>query len=323
MASASSQTRRSPTPARSERDTFWARLLGTAISLLVVSTVVQHLYPNRLSGSVLVFFMAAALAATWCLHLRDAGLPHGWSLTLGVLSVGIVWGEFHHILVGSLGACWSALGSGLFVYLMVWVFGMHEREKGLQGLATAALALSIGMLARPPVILGCVLLSLILFVDERRSWGSALSSLLLLLTPVLLCAVLLGFLSYFWPGGVLSTLWNLGTTGNGGATNGEGGYSADLLRETATFIFVAGILAVRLFERRSGKTDLALVFLMLTICAVGGRPWMPGRLSADEVRFILTCGAASLLASSPPAFLAERLLVTATSVAALIIDLLR
>lgn len=323
MASASSQMQKSRTPARSAQDTGWVRLLGIVVSLLICTSFVQHLYPTDITTTTLLFFMAASLAAAWCVHLRDGGLPHGWSLTLGVLAIGIVMAEFQHIFMGGLGACWSAMGSGLFVYLMVWIFGMHEREKGLQALATAALALSVGILARPPVILGCVLLSVILFVDERRSWGSSFSSLLLLITPVLLCAVLLGFLNFFWRDGVLHTLWNYGNLRTGAAVDGDNRFSALLIRETATFIFVIGVLAARLLERRAGKADLALVFMVLTLSTVGVRAWMPGRLSVDDVRLVLTCGGASLLALKPPTHLPERLLVTTTSLVAMVVDLIR
>jgi hypothetical protein len=95
-----------------------------------------------------------------------------------------------------------------------------------------------------------------------------------------------------------------------------------LIRETATLIFVVGVLAARLFERRTGKADLALVFMVLTLCTIGVSAWMPGRLSVDDVRLVLTCGGASLLALRPPDHVPERLLVTSTSLVAMVVDVI-
>jgi len=200
--------------------------------------------------------------------------------------------------VGDLRAWISALGCGLFVYAMVWIYAMHEREPGLQPLATAALVLSIGVLAKPAVVAACACLSLAVFLDERRHVGGWWRSTLLILTPVLLCAGLLEVLDSLWAGGLVRLIW--GTTQPSSSESTNLWSIAGLAREGHLLLFPLGILASQLLEGRTRKTAIAYLFLIAFVAAIGTASWMPHRLTLEDLTMIIVAGACSLLALDPP-----------------------
>lgn len=87
--------------------------------------------------------------------------------------------------------------------------------------------------------------------------------------------------------------------------------------------FVLAVLAARLFEKKSEKSDLALILLVLFLGTVGTMQAMPGRLSVDDVRFIITCGSCALLGIAPPNRLPARVAVCAAAIVPLAVDALR
>ena len=212
------------------------------------------------------------------------------------------------------------LGCGVFVYVMLWVLSMHERERGLQPIATAALALSMGVVARPPVIFACILLSLVIFLDQRRSEAGLMSTLMLLFTPAFLCAVLLGFLDHIWPGGLVSKLWDMDYSGDVVTTVTVLRYEAIILRGSATLALVVAVLAARVLEKQVGKTDLGFVLLFVFLVSIGTMRTLPGRLTIDDLRLVLTCSACSLLATKPPVRLLSRAIVSGVTLMACVMD---
>jgi hypothetical protein len=265
-------------------------------ALFVCTAVMLANYPNlgfwRQSWCALS--LTVFLVAAWCVHMYHSGRSSLCTLVAAsLLLVQLAWPWLHG--EGRESLAFGQLGSGLFVYAMIWVYAAHEREPGLQPLATAALMLSIGIVAKPAVLAACACLSIVLFLDERRRVGGWWRSFLLLLTPLLLCAVLLGVLNALWSGGLTSLVW-----GPALAYRQEAWYPGLLIGISPALCFAGGVLLSRIFENRAGRTDLAYIFLLGVVAAVGTQPWMPHALSMYDVSAIVLAGACSLLAMTPP-----------------------
>jgi len=295
-------------------------LLLVALCALSLVLLLERLTPS--SGRVLgaSFGMGTVLVIGWFLHLRSSGFRLGWSVLLASLLCGVFTGVLVHVASPGWMHWWSSLGCGVFVYMMIWVLGMHERERGLQPIATAALALSMGILARPPVIVACILLSLVIFLDERRQEGGFFSSFMLLFTPALLCAILLGSLDYVWPGGLVNKVWELGYPGEAVTTATAIQYEAIAFRGSATLSLVAAVLTARVLERQVGKTDLGFMFLFLFLVVIGTVRSLPGRLTIDDLRLVLTFSACSLFAIKPPRRWASCAIVSVVALGACVVD---
>jgi hypothetical protein len=259
------------------------------------------------SRSWAALLLAVGASALWWMHLESAGLQRAWGLAAASVLLLLLAGPWLHE-TGNLREWMGAIGCGLFVYAMVWVYAAHEREPGLQPLATAALVLSIGVLAKPAVVAACVCLSLAVFIDERRQVGGWWRSTLLLLTPVLLCASLLGILNSLWAGGLVSALWGANTPESVGSRLWS---LTGLAGETHLLWFPLGVLASQLLEGRVHKTALAYLFLIIFVGAMGTAAWMPHRLSVDDLTMVVTAGGCSLLALDPPRHWLCRLLALA------------
>jgi hypothetical protein len=249
------------------------------------------------SQSWMVLLGAVGVSALWWAHLNAAGMRRLWGMGAASTLLLLLAGRWLR-QSGDLRAWISALGCGLFVYAMVWIYAMHEREPGLQPLATAALVLSIGVLAKAAVVAACACLSMAVFLDERRHVGGWWRSTLLILTPVLLCAGLLGILDSLWAGGLVRTLW--GTSQSVSSDNTMLWSVAGLAREAGVLFFPLGVLAGQLLEGRTRKTAIAYLFLVAFVAAIGTASWMPHRLTLEDLTMIVVAGACSLLALDPP-----------------------
>jgi hypothetical protein len=259
---------------------------------------------SRAWGAMLA---AVAVSSLWWEHLEVAGLRRVWGMaaaTTLLLLLARPWLQPEQDLRSWIGT----LGCGLFVYAMIWIYAAHEREPGLQPLATAALVLSIGILAKPAVVAGCACLSLGVFLGERRHVGGWWRSTLLLLTPVFLCAALLGLLNHLWAGGLESAIWGVTApqlvSERLWTVSGLGGLAQVLW-------FPLGVLGGQVLEGRTRKTALAYLFLIVFMGAMGTASWMPHRLTAEDLTIIIVAGACSLLALDPPRHWFCRLLTLA------------
>jgi hypothetical protein len=309
MASASSPVLRLPKPhrARNSAGGLLEKVLIAGLFVYMAVAVVH--YPllgvwSRAWGALVV---AVGMSAFWCAHLNLAGLRQGWGVTAASILLLLLAKPWLRES-GELRSWVGALGCGVFVYAMIWVYAAHEREPGLQPLATAALVLSIGMAAKPAVVAGCACLSLAVFIDQRREVGGWWRSTLLLLTPVLLCAAFLGILNTLWSGGLVSMMWGA----NSSELTGTRLWSLTGLAGAAHILwFPLGVLVGQLLEGKAPKTALAYLFLVVFVGAIGTAGWMPHRLTAEDVIMVVVAGACSLLALDPPRHWFCRLLTLA------------
>jgi hypothetical protein len=318
MASAGSPALRLPKPHRrpASASAVAERLFVAGLFVYTAIAIVQYPAMGVWSRTWGALSIGVGLSALWWAHLESAKFRQGWGL--GAASLLLLWltGPW---LYGTpeLRGWIGTLGCGLFVYAMVWIYAAHEREPGLQPLATAALMLSIGILAKPAVVAGCACLSLVVFIDQRRQVGGWWRSLLLLLTPVLLCGMLLGILNVLWAGGLVTKLWGANPSRSMGvrlwSLTGMSG-------ESHVLWFPLGVLGSQLLESRTRKTALAYLFLVVFIGALGTASWMPHRLNADDVTLVVVAGACSLLALEPPRHWFCRLLALAGMAAAVFME---
>lgn len=320
MGSASSPMERSLARAPNADRTNRFAILIIGLCALAGVLVLQQLPPNPMMILDVSFLMAAALTIAWVLHLRASGLGRKWCASMALPMLAVLTALLQHVAAPGWTHWWSSLGCGVFVYVMLWVLGVHERESGLQPSATAALALSIGVVARPPVILGCILLSFVIFLEERGNERGILSLFLLLFTPAFLYALLLGFLDHVWGGGLVRRVWDIGYSGEAVPAATTIRYEGIVLRSSATLGLIASVLAARVWDRQVGKTDLGFVFLFLFLVVLGTLKSLPGRLLIDDLRLVLTLGGCSLLAMKPPAQLLSRAMVIGVALLTCVID---
>lgn len=299
MASAGTPTLKSPglRPRPTSSGAIIERFLLAGLFVYLAIAVAHYPAMAIWSKAWSVLLVAVSMSALWWAHLEVAGLHRLWGMgaaSMLLLFVAGPWlGE-----AGDLRAWLSMLGCGLFVYAMVWIYASHEREPGLQPLATSALVLSIGVLAKPAVVAGCACLSMAVFIDERRHVGGWWRSTLLILTPVFLCAGLLGVLNTLWAGGLVQLIW--GTSVPQSAEGSRFWSMAAFAREAQILFFPVGILGSQLLEGRTRKTALAYLFLIAFAATIGTASWMPHRLTVEDLSMIVLAGACSLLALDPP-----------------------
>lgn len=303
MESASSLRLKSPAPKPSTRSALLPR---AGLTLLLAAWILAWMKTVPQWESRIYFALPLILVLSFCLfwnfRVCVAGLPWGWSVTFAGLLAGQLSLWAVHLQTAPV-ALLKALGSAVFVYILLWIFAMHERDPGLRPLATSALMMSIGILALPPVVIGCALLSLAFFLDQRRALRSTVNLLLLLFTPVVLCVLSLTILDMLSWGSIREVLRVVRLNHNNDNTWGI------TLHVGASLAVVGGVLLSRLIERESRPGDLALVGLLLFLGTAGRAYWMPGALSIADLSVIAYAGAASLLALSPPRALFARLAV--------------
>lgn len=282
---------------------LWTRLVCVGGLGIAVTVVLPGLGSwARIAGPVSI---ALGLGALWCLHLRISGLSACWPAFFSGSLFSLWRGQCAAFSSSNWATWFSSLGCGVFVYAVLCVLSAYEQKRGLQPLATIALVLAIGVVAKPPVIVGCILVSLMIFIDERLRTEGLLSPLLLLFTPIGLCGVSLGIMNHFSSGGFFLAEWNWNLT-----ESALDLHTVELLHVgSGTLLFLLAVLGVRLLEKKAGTPDLGLVILYLFLGLVGTMRGIPGRLSVEDLRLILTCGGCALLGVAPPTRLSARVAV--------------
>lgn len=243
-------------------------------------------------AAIPVLLTAAALL--WAAHLwhmqRNTVVV---AVLAPLMGAAVVSSGLHHT-EAKLGNWLSALGCAIFVYAMVSVFRMQSHDGGLQAIATAALSLSLGMIAKPPVLLVCALFSVVAFYEDRRHAGGLPRLILLLFTPFFLCLGSLIFLSFLYYGTTADFWWD--------SAKAVVPHWPLLIPHVADLWPVAFALAVvlsRATAGQAGRADAAFFFLMLFLPALRWVPWIPDPVSELDMSAMLTAGAASLLAAQP------------------------
>jgi hypothetical protein len=308
MASAGSLPLRLPTqrPPKASTGGFLERLLVAGLFLYMALAVAHYPVLAIWSRAWTALLIGVGISAMWWMHLEMVGLRRGWGMAAASILLLLLAGPWLRE-TENLRAWLGTLGCGLFVYAMIWVYAKHEREPGLQPLATAALVLSIGVVAKPAVVAGCACLSLAVFIDERRHVGGWWRSLLLLLTPILLCAGLLGILNSLWAGGLVNQMWDTSVPDVGARLWSLTG----LAGEGHLLCFPLALLASQLLEGKTRKTSLAYLFLIVFTGVVGTATWMPHPLGLADFTMVVAAGGCSLLALDPPRHWFCRLLALA------------
>ena len=251
------------------------------------------------------------LGALWHVHLMWVASDWPWLAALPQ----IVAGQLAFMVVRTRPEStqeWiGALGSGIFVYLMLWTFAAYEQEESLQPLATGALLLSGGILTKPAVAVSCVLLSLgFFFLRRRRHAAGALGFALLLFTPAVLCTISLAILSTVAGrafGGRLADLLALRFHAGTPAHAVDPTLTACLL---SAVVFSLAATLTRLVEGTSRAIDRAFGALLLFLILVGREHWMPVPLNAADIAMVAYGGGSILLALAPPRSWSCRLLVS-------------
>ncbi len=257
-------------------------------------------------GPATTAFIMLLACVCWTLHLRRGGLPHVWTWLFASLLAGQWIATLLHQSTPVSVRWLSSLGCGVFVYAMLWVFATHERDPGLRSLATVALLLSIGVLAKPAVLIACALLTLCFFLEEGRSVGGFVASVLLLLTPVLLCALTLITLNALIADSFAHIEWLGPTTIDPSLLP-----MPSQVHKLPAAWFGLSVVLSRLFARKGRLSDLAYVALTTFVATAGVAHWMPDRISTLDLSMVIAGGAAILLALDPPRNLLGRLMVTA------------
>lgn len=217
------------------------------------------------------------LLSLWAFHLETAGVHRAVSLAaLAILSSQLHFAP--HSLFGV-----AELGEGLFVYLVVWVLAAYHRQPGLQATATAALLLSAGFLAKPPVAISCALLSVAFFLFHVRTITHPLGFGLLLFTPAILCAA----------GAVGFTLLTAGRLLAGASAIPAAPPDQHIWRYL--FLLPVATLSYRIVRRRFGEPDLAYLAMACAGSLLCQIHWPADGLSLDDLFFIAAGGAAALL----------------------------
>jgi hypothetical protein len=309
MASASSPTI-SFTGHLTPPDVRW-RLLSLAAGGLAVFLMLFQGGSNWPRPWLMAYSIAgiAALALLVYLHLKSVASGHAWiaflPCAIALELSALVWQTSPRFTV-----LWmEALGCGLFMYLMIWSLAACQNEGALQPLATGALMLSCGVLAKPATALSGALLSLIFFVLRGRSGrGGIVNFALLLFTPAILCA--LALLVVNWVSGPVTRGWNPSPSGLPDEFSLRFTQDAALLAGLRSgFAFSLAVLIARMLERKTSAVDASFAILWVFLEVAGTADWMPVPLGTAELAVVTFGGGASLLALSPPVKWPGRLVV--------------
>jgi hypothetical protein len=190
----------------------------------------------------------------------------------------------------------DALINGVFIYGILWIVEWRASDRGLQLLATAALLLPCGCW-RGLVVFGCcAVLCTLAFMEARRP---LLPTATLVLTPTLLCLVVILTLSSLTNHSGVAALWHrmsVSVAKDAIALDTP----ASLVRQLApSFYFCIGTLISRLIQKSASTTDLLYFLLCVVLATVMFIRRVPGSPNPCDLNLIIYSGSAYLLASTP------------------------
>jgi hypothetical protein len=311
MVLASSQATRSPEPVSRPSEGKWGWLAGVAAMFAITLALSRgDLQWSHTALAIAGVVGAVLLCALWFLHLESVEKGWSWLSLLPPLLAAQLALVVLRTRPSSTGEWIGATGGGVFVYLVLWIFATYEHEKGLQPLATGALLVSVGVLAKPVVAISCILLSLVFFLlCRRRDAAGTVGFALLLFTPAVLCAISLALLSTVAGSALGSFSGGLSVFPICAAHPARGADPAltACLRSGLALSLAAAV--TRLLERTAGVLDIAYGALLLFLAIAGAARWMPVPLNTADVAMITYGGGTCLMALAPPHSWSGRLLV--------------
>lgn len=296
MASASLQKMKSSVPAPVLNKNMNRWYLGT---VFLLGMILLGFISGRATGTLALSLSAMsviAACALWCIHLKSEDSSGLWAYLIPVLLAC----QLLLLLSRQMdpGSRWfEALGCGLFVYAMIWVSAIYERTPGLQSVATLALLLSVGVLAKPPLAVACALLSVLFFFRSTRRFGGFFGSALLLFTPMVLCAAAIVGINFLTAGALHAAIPQVIAVPSLKGTQDP--FWPFFIREAPILCFPLAVMLARVFERKSGISDLSYFMVTAFAFVAGMAWWTPEILSALDIRIIVCAGAACLLALNP------------------------
>ena len=295
-----------PTPQPSKTLKRWYDGISLLLSLVLFGFLSEFI-GGWLSVCAALLSMLAAYGL-WHLHLRSSGLPRIWTAALpALLAFQMLLTVLRHLDIRS--SIWfAALGCGLFVYALVWVTSMHERNAGLQAIATIALLLTLGVISKPALAMACLLVSFGLFIANRRRFGGLLGSALLFFTPTMLCFAAIALVNFLMAGALFSHL-----DGNPAQKIMPNSGWPLIFQIAPSLWFAFSVLLARSGERRIGIPDFSFLLTIVFASTAGIASWMPDPLSAADIMLIVYAGTACLLSVAPPQKLPWRLIVLAAA----------
>ena len=290
----------------------WGALL-TAATLVVLMLLLSR---GDLRWSHRALIVTSVLGVVlfgvlWQLHLKSVDQGWRWLFPLPALLAGQLALLVLRTRPDSTGDWVGALGVGIFVYLMLWTFAAYEQEGSLQPLATGALLLSAGILAKPAVGLSCTMLSSSFFlVRSRRHAAGTIGFALLMFTPAALCVVSLALLSTAGGRAFGSHLGELALfhPHAAGVSRAADPALSVCLRSGVAFALAATV--TRVAEATAGSVDKAYGLLLLLVITAGRAQWMPVPLNTADIAMVAYGGGAMLVALSPPRAWLGRLLLS-------------
>lgn len=290
---------------------WWPRIFLLALlAPVILSLFGQDIIPY--SADKPLALCVLALCALWARHLLAAGMGGVWSLLYAGLLAAACILSLPEPMTHPLWVWLHAFGCGIFLYAMLWAFGLYEQKGGLQAVATAALVLSFGVLAKPPLLVLCVLFCAIFLFPERRLAGGPGKLFLLLFTPLLLCLLSLALLGILYHGGILKSWWAVALPVQAARLD----FSSSL-HDLWPLAFGLVTLLGRLIAGKSGRPDLLYLSTAILLPDLRLAPWIPAQLCPLDFSIMLVCGAACLLATAPPLRVRERLIFLAGLAASL------
>ena len=301
-----------------------ARRLAALASLAVALLIFDWTWGQGRDSSqrVVAILAAVTLSVLWWWHLELASLPRGWSAALALLISGQLLLSILSVGATSIRFSFGALGCGVFVYAMLWIFGTHDRQPGLWPVASAALLLSIGFIAKPAILLACVVASILMFVGERNRFGGMRDFALLLFTPLILFLLSVSLVAVLWAGTPQRAIQSLLAVYQGPPGWSVASRFALLIGESGNLCLIVAVLATRLLEGKTGCPDLACLFLLLSVGSVCVAPGMPAPPTPMDLSVTACAGAGSLVALEPPGSFLGRTVVFAGACAAVGIRLI-
>jgi uncharacterized protein YggT (Ycf19 family) len=277
---------------------FGCLLLAPALPWLV----------TQLNARIETALAVAPIAACgiWSVHLRKSALPWAASLPCAALLAACCTFSFLHHPEHGPREWLSAFGCGIFVYAILSVLRMREKERSLQAIASAALVLSIGMIAKPAVLVIGILLSAISYFDDRRQTGSLGKLFLLLFTPLMLCLSFVMVLSLLYFGNLTGLGWIAPT----GSTQSQ--LSVPIaIHDLWPLGMGLAVLLGRAVAGKAGRSDMGYLFLVLVLPLLSTVRQIPDPVTGLDFAVMLVAGAAYLIALDAPSTKLARFAVLA------------